>query len=163
MTEADVERHFWAGFLGSKVEKDGQVPGFDQWWKKAHPRLAKMGLDLGRATAAHVAKGAPADEAIAIAVRSFRGSVQQFRPADHPTTDRWSKFCSEIFNGVYEHGWKPPQVLEALEISRDLMQSEGPIEAWIAEIRDYGESWPIERRGQFWLMPDGRRVESRFA
>ena len=33
----DVVRKFWAGFLGSKVAKDGQVSGFSQWWEQAQP------------------------------------------------------------------------------------------------------------------------------
>jgi len=162
MNEREAVREFWSAFLGSKVEKDGQVPGFSEWCKGAHPKLVKMGLRLSWETARHVKRGAPAGEAITLMVSQFRQAIPQFVDNETPTTDRWTAFGHEIFLGVHQHGWKPPQVLDALELSRESMRSEGPIELWISEVRDFGDNWPVQRLADEWLMPDGRKVAVRF-
>ena len=162
MTGREVERQYWAVLLKSKVEKDGQVPGFSEWWGKANPKLAKAVLRIGRATVDHVKRGAPADEAIGLAVAEARQTIQYFTDSESPSTDRWTAFCSEILTMVREHGWKPPQVLEALETSRQAMLSEGPVDLWIDELRSFGPVWPVQRLERSWAMPDGSTVEFRF-
>lgn len=82
---ADTIRAFWSVFLGAKIASDGSVPGFDRWWKDAHPDLHKIGMDLAYGAAHLVEQGASMDDTVATNVAAFKRSVQAFRaPTPEP-------------------------------------------------------------------------------
>lgn len=141
--EADSIRSFWALFLGSKIGSDGSIPGFDRWWKQAHPDLAKLGQRMAGAAANQIERGAPMDDCVASAVSGFKRAVQAFRPPrQSESPPAWSQFCGEVFERVMDHGWKPPQVLQALYGAEQRFVSlECPIREWIEELEAMGTEW----------------------
>lgn len=142
---ADAVRMFWSMFLQVKVSSDGSVPGFNRWWSEAHPDLRAIGQRMAVAAAHKVDAGAPSDQVVIPAVAAFRRSVQQFRPrreGDSPPA--WSQFCGEVFAQVMDHGWKPPQVLQALYGAEErFVALDCPIREWIRDLEAMGSEWKI--------------------
>jgi hypothetical protein len=159
----ELTRKFCADLVGGEISKDGGIEGFREYIGGLHPEAQEIIRDHYRwVNAKVVLRGEDETSVIARAVVSCKHKLQTFRPSGQAESDRWSAFGAEIVKMVRDEGWKPPQVLEALEAVRDVMISEGPIDPWIDELRSFGSEWPVQRLDRSWLMPDGSTVTQRF-
>jgi hypothetical protein len=158
-----LTRDFCAQLIGTTVDKNDQIEGFREYMETLHPEAQEIVRDHYRWVNAKVVLRGENEEAVmARGIVSCKHKLQTFRPSGQAESDRWSAFGAEIVKMVRDEGWKPPQVLEALEAVRDVMISEGPVDPWIDELRSFGSEWPVQRLDRSWLMPDGSTVTQRF-
>lgn len=73
ISDDDITRHFWARLMGSQVNADGQVPGFDSYWKSLSAE-ARQRCDLfAWAARAKIRRdGRDPDECISAGVDALR-------------------------------------------------------------------------------------------
>lgn len=82
----NVLRQFIALFIGSTVRKDGQVPGFDAWWRTASDFAREQVYNCAEWCWTKVERdGRDPDECIASGVSYAREQIRLYRPPAEPT------------------------------------------------------------------------------
>lgn len=100
---ADVQRQFWASFIGSTVEKDGQVPGFSGFEKKMDERARALAWKYCNRAGSEIHRGTDPLEAIADSVAIAR---EQIRLLPDPDPVRQPETPSEK-SWIAGKDWKP--------------------------------------------------------
>lgn len=100
-SDADYRRSFWALFLGSTVQKDGQVPGFSRWYDSATPWVREEATSVAYWAAIKIGRGdRDPDECLASGVRHLRSRIhmhqgpEMYVPSSSEVSSLVSTICS---------------------------------------------------------------------
>lgn len=107
-------RQFWAAFLESRVERDGDVPGFADWWAGATEWARKT---AGRYCSRAVLSGGGEDE-IGVAVVGLRAALR-FPPTEQRSDHAYGLFRLQVIQDIFSKGLKPIDVAQILESAAD--------------------------------------------
>jgi hypothetical protein len=81
----ELIRRFWAVYIGSKVERDGQVPGFRAFWDRMTPHAQKEADRYCHWAWRKILRdGRDDDECIASGVRALREALRLYRAQPEP-------------------------------------------------------------------------------
>jgi hypothetical protein len=77
----DVRRRFWAMFLDSAVQSDGQVPGFSAWWDRADDHQRRAAQRYASSAALKIERDhRDPDECLAAGVSALRDWMRYYLP-----------------------------------------------------------------------------------
>jgi len=100
---AEIRRRFWATFLGSKVQSDGQVPGLRRW----HDGATRFAQDLASLYANSCAlkverDGRDPDECIQAGVTALRAELRRYvPPEENERIDDVEQLAATVANDLF--------------------------------------------------------------
>lgn len=135
---AEVVREFWAAFLDSEVEKDGQVKGYRAWWDRADDDLRAALIAAERDCWRRFRGGVALDDAVADTVSEVRSYLRHRKPP-RPVRPEYMRYRLALADRVREENLRPFEVAALLE--QAMTQHSEILSAELAAYRSMGEVW----------------------